>query len=398
MKNVCPSRAMGESAAVSGRLSTSLGRCRFRRQFERGDFQGRCDEVLERLKDSVAADETQIYRLLFGENDVKSCHASPRGLASIGALIICLAICLNAAGCSALPLPGLEHNPGVSLDGPETTLRVVESLHVSIPESGRKLRVWLPFPHPFDLAQDLVEWDLRVSVTHRSELTSDRWGNRYLVIEADVNGRREVRVQLSLELRRRPLTTALTPSHTRPHRAEELDRFERYLSSSPISPAVSPALARNPIDAALEILAAGLEGDSSIERSEQLATRLQNLGVPSRLLSGARTMPEDAEEHSWIEFHAPNLGWVPLDADAISTPGTLAADRVTWRYLEAVAPRVGPRSDPAAFTGTGTAEVDGDTVRSRFEVSISEPSSEASSGTSISAETESRRPLGGTEK
>lgn len=258
-------------------------------------------------------------------------------------------------GCRGLPQPGLEDSPALSYSG-EVTLAGSQTVEVEIPKGSRNLIVWTPLPHVYDLSQDLVEWEVQSDLPSRTRLVVDALGNRYARTAATVSGQRSFTSTLSFLVRRREVRADLAGS--RPHSAEERNRWDRYLTASPPE-------SSDPVQTAREVADRGLS-------SEAIVADLRARGIPARLVHGASS----DQRLTWFEFHCPGLGWIPGDprnSTEAALIGKLPADRITLRYLEAIPPS--SFNEATEFSGNGDAQIDGKpaSARSSYRVTPRTP-------------------------
>ncbi len=343
---------------------------------------------------------------------------------------------VTLAGCQSLPNPGAEPAPGIK-EGNPATFAVENLFTIEIPEGANRVNLWLPTPSPTDKMQNVRDFGVASTVGHK--FVYDKHGNRYLYLSLGQPEPGEVEIKTTFTLQRYEVSSDLDPNKTRPHTAEEIELLNRYLEDSEHSviDANVNKLARNtvgsednPIRASQIIFKAVLEhanhhakdplpdqlkrmkptgvgsssdcytartGDSADLHSLYSAIS-RSVGIPTRIVYGALFKgPLNGEEidqgsHTWVEFHAPNIGWVPVDVavadmfepefevnehsqpradlavpDGYTAPdqgrveyyfGNLEARRVSWHWGgDLKLPR--QRGEMLDWNTTGYAEVDG---------------------------------------
>jgi len=222
---------------------------------------------------------------------------------------------------------------------------------------GNQLRAWLAIPGDDEL-QDVT--NLRVDVdapgvdvAHRETRASD--GNRMLYVEASGVGGKSIRVTTTFAITRRESRHDVDPARTRPMTEAERAEHARYLAPSTniqLTPKIREAAANiigtetNPVKQARKIYGWVLNHvsywvkhpdrmkSSGIGSSEYCMTRqcgnctdfhslyaavARAAGIPTRMVYGSffkgplNGKDQDQSYHCWIEFWAPELGWIPLD-------------------------------------------------------------------------------------
>lgn len=264
-----------------------------------------------------------------------------------------------------------------------------EAVITGIPEGARRVRIWLVLPRE-DPAQEVT--GIRLDGPGAAVREGGTYNNRYAYFEL-ANPASSLKVAGDFVVTRREVRVAADPAATRPHTASERRRFRRELEGNRYVPVGGryATLAReivgeetNPIrqarlvyDWVLDYVEYWVKDPQRLKASPNgesdycLATRTGNctdfhslyasltrsLGIPTRLDYGSFFQGEnsplpgrpsldgkdtDASYHCWVQFHAPGVGWVPLDvalADLLPTAaerdyyfGALEARRVTWSY------------------------------------------------------------------
>ncbi len=261
-------------------------------------------------------------------------------------------------GCSSLNTPMSEANPGVRA-GRSATFSADHSFDVTIPERAGAVDLWFALPSARDRMQ--VVSDLQIDTGgHPHSVVSDNHGNRFLFVHLDDPKPGRFDVRTTFDITRSEVRADVDPAKTRPHTGAELAVLSRYLvdSSQSVIDDDARAMARravgeekNPILASRKIYDAILghvdyhvkdsKPDSAKtmhstgKGSSQLCfasctgncTDFHSLysavsraaGIPTRVVYGSffkgplDGVDKDQSYHCWVEFHAPNIGWVPLD-------------------------------------------------------------------------------------
>jgi len=228
-----------------------------------------------------------------------------------------------------------------------------------VPAGSEEVRAWFALPDDRDELQSIrgLKIDVEAPPGTRVERreTRDARGNRFLFVEARGAAGGTLRVSTTFDLERREALHRLDPAATRPPTESERQRMARYLEDDTnvvATPAISEAarsavgteenpvrVARSLYDWTLEhvqywvkfpdrMKASGV--GSSVYCFEQctgnctdfhslFAAAARSTGLPTRMVYGSfLKAPLDGEEkdqsyHCWIEFWAPELGWIPLD-------------------------------------------------------------------------------------
>jgi len=261
------------------------------------------------------------------------------------------------AGSTRNAGPDTDPDPGVHA-GRSATFDARHDFEIPVPAGTKRLRAWFAMPSEIDRFQTVSSWT--VEAPYATRIVHDNWGNNFLYMEASSPPAGLVAVQTHFRLTRREVNADLDPSRTRPHTAEELETLTVYLkgSSESVIDADARAMAekavggeRNPILASRKIYDAVLAHvdyhvkDPKPDAEKTMtstgtgssrkcyATRCGNCtdfhslyaavsraaGIPTRAVYGSFFKgPLDGKEsdqsyHCWIEFHAPDVGWIPLD-------------------------------------------------------------------------------------
>ncbi len=272
------------------------------------------------------------------------------------ALPLFVAAATTLAGCAATGA-----GPGISF-GEQASFSANHDFTVSVPENTEQLRVWFAMPSDLEPAQKTRKWrvDVGLESAHTTRIVRDETGNRFLLLEAENPTGGEFSVKTSFSIVRQEVKANLDPAATRSHDAAERVELAQYLkgTSQSVIDTNARTMAReatqgesNPILASRKIYDAVLDymdyhvkdpkpdaqktmnstGTGSSTKAYE--TRCGNCtdfhslysavsraaGIPTRVVYGSffkgplDGLDTDQSYHCWIEFHAPQIGWVPLD-------------------------------------------------------------------------------------
>jgi transglutaminase-like putative cysteine protease len=232
------------------------------------------------------------------------------------------------------------------------------NFEIAVPEGCTNLRAWLPIPSRTDPHQTVT--NLQVNSAVSSQIVADAVGNEFLFVEAVKPAPGKLLVGTSFTIDRKEVNGTVDPSKTRPLTPEELTAHSKELmpgSQSVIDADVRSMAHRlvgtekNPVrqahllyngvldhveyhvkdpkpDAEKTMNASGT-GSSHYTYEKRCgnctdfhslyAALARHVGLPIREVYGSffksplTGMDKDQSYHCWIEFYAPNLGWIPLD-------------------------------------------------------------------------------------
>jgi len=230
---------------------------------------------------------------------------------------------------------------------------VKNQIDITVPAGAQDLRVWMALPQEDSLQQ--------VSGLHVDspfpnwQITTDSEGNRVLFVEAKSPKEGTYPLATTFDLVRTEHRHAPKAEKSRPLNDEEKKRFERELSGNAnvvLSTEVRDlskqivGSEQNPVIAARKIYdwtlrnidywvkAPATKKASAFGSSEYClssktgnctdfhslyAALTRSAGIPTRILYGSFLKQEldgkdvDQSYHCWIEFYAPEIGWIPLD-------------------------------------------------------------------------------------
>jgi len=247
----------------------------------------------------------------------------------------------------------------IAADVPEVPSPKQASFHISnvftikVPKGAKTMRVWFAVPqedsysnvHNFNLASD-----------YAARYSRDSWGNRVGYVEIQNPTREQIVLKEEFDLTRTEVRNIINPAETRPLTDQERSALAAYLQPSTnvvVNNEIRKQAASitggetNPVLAARKLydwtyqnvnywvkdpdhLKASPTGSTEycLRTKTGNCTDFHSLfaslaiasGIPTRMVYGSLLKPTlngmevDASYHCWIQFFAPRLGWLPLDA------------------------------------------------------------------------------------
>ncbi|MEE9392567.1 MAG: transglutaminase-like domain-containing protein [Planctomycetota bacterium] len=229
---------------------------------------------------------------------------------------------------------------------------------IDVPEGTDRLQAWFAMPSDVDPYQSISRW--KVDAPYPTRVVRDTRGNNFLYMEALRPSSGELTVKTSFKIVREEVGLSIDPALTRPHTAAERARFAtdlrpssqividddvRSMATQAVGMETNPILvSRRLYDAVLDhveyhvkdpnpdsakTMSSSGTGSSryAFEKCTGNCTDFHSLyaalsrsqGIPTRAVYGSffkgplDGRDEDQSYHCWIEFHAPNIGWIPLD-------------------------------------------------------------------------------------
>ncbi len=253
-------------------------------------------------------------------------------------------------GCSAF---ASARNAVVKSEQPQHASFAVQNvLTVKVPKGAHSVRIWFAVPQENTYTQVT---DLTATTPYHVEYRDDSWGNREGYLEAVNPTQSEIIITERFHVRRAEILHHLDPSKTRPLTAAEHEALERYLLPTTyviINSQIKKLAAQivggetNPILAARKIynwtlnnitywveypgrmhaskvgsteFCLGTKSGNCTDFHSLYASLSMAAGIPTRMVYGSLLkptldgVPVDADYHCWIQFYAPNYGWIPLD-------------------------------------------------------------------------------------
>ncbi len=247
-----------------------------------------------------------------------------------------------------------EDNKSFSQSEPkQASFAVKNEFVIQVPPEAKLMRAWFAVPQE-DTYSEIR--DFHVESDYPIEYHKDSQGNKVGYLEARAPQQREIVIRERFNLTRTEIRNNLSPTATRPLNEKERAELAEYLKPAThiiINDQIK-ALARqivgdeeNPIIIARKLynwtienidywvkdpdnLKASAYGDTEYclttktgnctDFHSLYASLGRSLGIPIQLVYGSLFKPTlnglevDGSYHCWIEFYAPNLGWIPLDA------------------------------------------------------------------------------------
>lgn len=254
----------------------------------------------------------------------------------------------------ALALASSCSSPGATLG-----FEARNDFAVTVPDGAKEVRAWFALPDDRDPMQEVrnlrIETVAPAGMTATTRETRDAAGNRFLYVEGRGGKGGVLEVRTSFGLERREELHAVDPERTRPMNAAELGSMGPYLGANThvqITPEIYAAARaavgdeKNPVrqarllyDAVLDRVTYWVKHPDQMKASpvgsatytmenscgnctdfhSLYAAMARSVGLPIQMVYGSffkgplSGKDEDQSYHCWIEFWAPNLGWIPLD-------------------------------------------------------------------------------------
>ncbi|HUR29232.1 MAG TPA: transglutaminase-like domain-containing protein [Planctomycetota bacterium] len=237
--------------------------------------------------------------------------------------------------------------------GAHASFAVKNQVELTVPPGAKEVRVWMALPQE-DEHQEIS--NLHVDSPFQGwRINHDSMGNRILYVEATAPKEGTYPLTTSFDVTRYEQRQDYDPKNTRPLTDAEKEKFAAELSGNVnvvLSPEVRDLSARilagekNPIVASRKLYDWTLKNidywvkspadhkASPVRSSEYClssktgnctdshslyAALSRSAGIPTRMLYGSFFKQEldgkdvDQSYHCWIEFFAPEIGWIPLD-------------------------------------------------------------------------------------
>ena len=248
-----------------------------------------------------------------------------------------------------------------AIDVPKTTLPKQASFHINniltvkIPKGVKTVRVWFAVPQedPYSIVRN---FNVNTGGGYTIQYARDSWGNRVGHVDIENSTGDQVQLKEEFDLTRTEVRNTINPAETRPLTDQERLALAAYLQ--PVTHVIVNDEIRklaasitggepNPVLAARKLydwtyknvnywvkdpehLKASPVGSSEycLRTKTGNCTDFHSLfaslaiasGIPVRMVYGSLLKPTlngmdvDASYHCWIQFFAPRLGWLPLDA------------------------------------------------------------------------------------
>ena len=252
--------------------------------------------------------------------------------------------------------PGGDADTMAMEPGGETaTFDVRHELTVPVPEGAETVRVWLAKPEANDPAQKVSRFALDENTPATPREVVDNEGNRYVYYELRSPAAGEFKVVNTFQVTRREVRSGATAAKTRPYTESDLKGMERHLAANRhvviddeirklakeiVGDETNPVrMSKRIYDWVLANVQYWVKDPSRWQASKVGSTEYcltsgtgnctdfhslymsisRAAGIPTRSTYGSFFKEslcgkdQDQSYHCWIEFWAPELGWVPLD-------------------------------------------------------------------------------------
>ena len=266
------------------------------------------------------------------------------------------------AACVAIAMGGrlLAGDTATPVQPKHASFQVKNEFKVQVPKGAKTVRMW--FSVPQEDAVSVIR-DFTVTADFPVHYYRDDWGNRVGYAEVNPAGDGPITLREEFGLTRTEIRNDIDASRTRPLTEQERAALFAYLQPSShviINDKIKTLSASivggetNPILAARKIYNWTLENvdywvkdpdhlkASPVGSTEYcLTTKTGNCtdfhslfaslsmaaGIPTRMVYGSLLKPTlngvqiDGSYHCWIQFFAPNYGWLPLDVSLANIYG-----------------------------------------------------------------------------
>lgn len=230
---------------------------------------------------------------------------------------------------------------------------------IDVPAGAQRVQGWFALPDDREPLQAVDDLDIKVSAPDGVDVDTrkvrDAAGNRFLYLEAKDAGGAHLELQTTFGLARHEALQSASPADTRPIKPGELEKHAADLAPNQhvaITPEIRADAAavvgaeKNPVTQARLLydwvlqrvqywvkfpdkMKASPVGSSTYCYQEGTgnctdfhslyAAAARSVGLPTRMVYGSFLKGpldgQDADQsyHCWIEFWAPEVGWIPLD-------------------------------------------------------------------------------------
>ncbi|HXQ26694.1 MAG TPA: transglutaminase domain-containing protein [Candidatus Acidoferrales bacterium] len=274
-----------------------------------------------------------------------------RSIYSCGVALSLLVFCCTAA---------LGGDAAKAAPPEQAAFQVKNVLTVKIPKDAQTVRVWFAVPQE-DAYSTITNFS--VATDYPVHYDWDSWGNKVGYLEVRGASQPEFTITETFDLKRTEMRNAIDAKATRPLTDTERNALSRYLQPTTyvvVNDQIKALAAQitggetNPVLAARKLYDWTLQNvdywvkdpdhlkASPVGSSDYcLRTKTGNCtdfhslfaslaiasGIPTRMIYGSLLKPTldgiqvDASYHCWIQFYAPNLGWLPLDVSLANIYG-----------------------------------------------------------------------------
>lgn len=250
---------------------------------------------------------------------------------------------------------------GQKSDAPKrASFHVKNEFVVKVPQRAHTVRVWFAVPQP-----DAYSVITNFNVTSDSPVRYDwdSWNNKEGYVEVHNPTTAAINISEEFDLQRMEMRNKIDPNATRPLTDAERVALLRYLQPSTyviVNDQVKATAAQivggetNPILAARKLYdwtvqnidywvkdpdhlkaspvgsteyCLGKKTGNCTDFHSLFASLAISSGIPARMIYGSLLKPTlngmavDGSYHCWIEFYAPRVGWIPLDASLANIYG-----------------------------------------------------------------------------
>jgi transglutaminase-like putative cysteine protease len=233
------------------------------------------------------------------------------------------------------------------------SFHVSNTLTVKVPKGAKTVRIWLAVPQEDSYS---VVRNFNVAGNYATRYARDSWGNRVGYVDIQNPAQEQVVLKEEFDLTRTEVRNTINAADTRPLTDQERAALAAYLqpathvivnddirklAASITGGETNPVLAaRKLYDWTYKNVNYWVKDPDHLKASPVgsteycLRTKTGNCtdfhslfaslaissGIPTRMVYGSLLKPTlngmdvDASYHCWIQFFAPRLGWLPLDA------------------------------------------------------------------------------------
>jgi transglutaminase-like putative cysteine protease len=242
----------------------------------------------------------------------------------------------------------------------QAAFSVKNVLTVKVPQGAQTVRVWFAVPQEDAFS---VITNFNAATDYPVHYDWDSWGNKVGYLEVHAPAQPQITITETFDLKRTEMRNAVDASQTRPLTDSERGALALYLHPTTyvvVNDDIKKLAAqivgdeKNPVIEARKIYDWTLQNidywvkdpdhlkASPVGSTEYcLRTKTGNCtdfhslfaslsmaaGLPTRMIYGSLLKPTldgiqvDASYHCWLEFYAPNLGWIPLDVSLANIYG-----------------------------------------------------------------------------
>ena len=242
----------------------------------------------------------------------------------------------------------------------QAVFKVKNVFNVTVPKGAKRVRIWFAVPQEDAYSSNR---NLTNSTEVPVRLTFDSWGNRVGYLERSNPTESQIVIREEFELIRNEIRTQPDPAKTRPLTPAERTALSRYLepathviindqikslSASIVGQETNPIrVARKIYDWTLNNVEYWVKDPDHLKASpvgsteycltkktgnctdfhSLFASLAMASGLPTRMVYGSLLKPTlnglqvDGSYHCWIQFYAPQIGWIPLDVSLANIYG-----------------------------------------------------------------------------